>query len=43
MMKAVSVLEVSSDIKGMVEAYQTQTYLIDSYYRSVLEAIEYTV
>lgn len=33
MMKAVSVLEVPSDIKGMVEAYQTQTYLIDSYYR----------
>lgn len=45
MMKAVSVLEVSSDIKGMVEAYQTQTYLIDSYYRwfySAYDCIEDT-
>ena len=33
MMKAVSVLEVSSDIKAMVADYQKQTYLIDSYYR----------
>ena len=33
MMKAVSVLEVTSDIKTMVADYQKQTYLIDSYYR----------
>lgn len=33
MMKAVSVLEVTSDIKAMVANYQKQTYLIDSYYR----------
>lgn len=33
MMKAVSVLEVTSDIKEMVVDYQKQTYLIDSYYR----------
>ena len=33
MMKAVSVLEVTNDIKDMVAAYQSQTYLIDSYYR----------
>lgn len=33
MMKAVSVLEVTSDIKTMVDDYQKQTYLIDSYYR----------
>ena len=33
MMKAVSILEVSSDIKAMVADYQKQTYLIDSYYR----------
>lgn len=33
MMKAVSVLEVTSDIKEMVADYQKQTYLIDSYYR----------
>lgn len=33
MMKAVSVLEVTSDIKAMVADYQKQTYLIDSYYR----------
>lgn len=33
MMKAVSVLEVASDIKTMVADYQKQTYLIDSYYR----------
>ena len=43
MMKAVSVLEVSSDIKVMVAEYQKQTYLIDSYYRwfySVYDCIE---
>ena len=33
MMKAVSVLEVTGDIKTMVEDYQNHTYLIDSYYR----------
>ena len=33
MMKAVSVLEVTSDIKTMVADYQNRTYLIDSYYR----------
>ena len=33
MMKAVSVLEVTSDIKDMVADYQKQTYLVDSYYR----------
>jgi uncharacterized protein (TIGR02687 family) len=33
MMKAVSVLEVISDIKAMVADYQKQTYLVDSYYR----------
>lgn len=33
MMKAVSVLEVTSDIKATVADYQKQTYLIDSYYR----------
>lgn len=33
MMKAVSVLEVTSDIKVMVADYQKQTYLVDSYYR----------
>lgn len=33
MMKAVSVLEMTSDIKTMVADYQNQTYLIDSYYR----------
>ena len=33
MMKAVSALEVTSDIKEMVADYQKQTYLIDSYYR----------
>lgn len=33
MMKAVSVLEVTSDIKAIVAEYQNQTYLIDSYYR----------
>lgn len=33
MMKAVSVLEVTGDIKKMVEDYQNYTYLIDSYYR----------
>ena len=33
MMKAVSVLEVTSDIKEMALDYQKQTYLIDSYYR----------
>ena len=33
MMKAVSVLEVTSDIKAMVADYQKQTYLVDSYYR----------
>lgn len=33
MMKAVSVLEVTSDIKTMVADYQRQTYLVDSYYR----------
>lgn len=33
MMKAVSVLEVSSDIKEIADEYQERTYLIDSYYR----------
>ena len=33
MMKAVSVLEVTSDIKTIVADYQKQTYLVDSYYR----------
>lgn len=33
MMKSVSVLEVTSDIKAMVADYQKQTYLVDSYYR----------
>ena len=33
MMKTVSVMEVTSDIKEMVADYQKQTYLIDSYYR----------
>lgn len=33
MMKAISVLEVTNDIKTMVTDYQNQTYLIDSYYR----------
>ena len=33
MMKAVSILEVTSDIKAMVADYQKQTYLVDSYYR----------
>lgn len=33
MMKAVSVLEVTSGIKTMVADYQKQTYLVDSYYR----------
>lgn len=33
MMKAVSVLEVSSDIRKMITEYQEQIYLIDSYYR----------
>lgn len=33
MMKTVSVLEVTSDIKAMVAEYQKQTYLVDSYYR----------
>ena len=33
MMKAVSALEVTSDIKEVVADYQKQTYLIDSYYR----------
>ncbi len=33
MMKAVLVLEVSSDIRKMIADYQKQTYLIDSYYR----------
>lgn len=45
MMKAVSVLEVTSDIKVMVADYQKQTYLIDSYYRwfySAYDCIEET-
>lgn len=33
MLKAASVLEVTSDIKAIVADYQKQTYLIDSYYR----------
>ena len=33
MMKAVSVLEISSDIKEIAAEYQERTYLIDSYYR----------
>lgn len=45
MMKAVSVLEVSGDIKAMVANYQKQIYLIDSYYRwfySAYDCIEDT-
>lgn len=45
MMKAVSMLEVTGDIKAMVEDYQKQTYLIDSYYRwfySAYDCIEDT-
>lgn len=45
MMKAVSVLEVTSDIKEMVADYQKQTYLVDSYYRwfySVYDRMEDT-
>lgn len=45
MMKAVSVLEASSDIKTMVADYQKQTYLVDSYYRwfySAYDCIEET-
>lgn len=45
MMKAVSVLEVTGDIKAIVANYQKQTYLIDSYYRwfySAYDCIEDT-
>ena len=45
MMKAVSVLEVTSDIKKIVADYQEQNYLIDSYYRwfySAYDCIEDT-
>ncbi len=45
MMKAVSVLEVTSDIKKIVADYQEQNYLIDSYYRwfySAYDCIENT-
>lgn len=41
MMKAVSVLEVTSDIKAIVAEYQNQTYLIDSYYRWFYSAYEF--
>ena len=41
MMKAVSVLEVTGDIKAMVADYQKQTYLIDSYYRWFYSAYDY--
>ncbi len=43
MMKAVSVLELTGDLKVMVAEYQNQTYLIDSYYRwfySAYDSIE---
>lgn len=40
MMKAVSVLEVTSDIKTMVADYQKQTYLVDSYYRWLYSAYD---
>lgn len=33
MMKSVALMEFSSDIKTLVENYQKETYLIDSYYR----------
>lgn len=33
MMKSVSLMEFSSDIKKLVQDYQDETYLIDSYYR----------
>lgn len=33
MMKAISVLEVTSDIKVIAADYQKQTFLVDSYYR----------
>lgn len=45
MMKAVSVLEMTSDIKKIVADYQEQNYLIDSYYRwfySAYDCIEDT-
>jgi len=45
MMKAVSVLEVTSDIKKIAADYQEQNYLIDSYYRwfySAYDCIEDT-
>ena len=40
MMKAVSVQEVTSDIKTMVADYQKQTYLVDSYYRCFYSAYD---
>ena len=33
MMKSVSLMEFTSDIKVLVDKYQNETYLIDSYYR----------
>lgn len=33
MMKSVALMEFTSDIKALVENYQKETYLIDSYYR----------
>lgn len=33
MMKSVALMEFTSDIKVLVENYQKETYLIDSYYR----------
>lgn len=41
MMKAVSVMEVASDIKTMVADYQRQTYLVDSYYRWFYSAYDH--
>ena len=33
MMKSVALMEFTSDVKALVENYQKETYLIDSYYR----------
>ena len=41
MMKAISALEVTSDIKTMVADYQKQTYLVDSYYRWFYSAYDH--
>ena len=33
MMKSVSMMEFTGDVKELIESYQNETYLIDSYYR----------